>query len=217
MWSLPDIKKLNEEAELKWKGRKSLKPEQILKGHTCEHCDNPATMYFNTYDIFSDVPKSQIFLCNKHDGYYMSPPEGYFICDECNRVFIENYTWESYSHTDEDGEVCLNCYFDREIKNKENWIKSVKEITMDRVRKAKHLIPVSGTHWKKYLKFIGNTELDSSSGKKITGSSSTSSVDDGLNELRDLVKVALKNKKECIFILDGAYQFAVSIGVYIKK
>ncbi len=88
-------------------------------------------------------------------------------------------------------------------------------MTFERVRQYKHLIPVKGEHWKKSLKFIGNTELDSMTGAKITGFSSSSTREDGLQELRDIVAQALGEAGRCIIILDGQYQFAVSLGVYV--
>ena len=59
--------------------------------------------------------------------------------------------------------------------------------------------------------------LDLSSGGLVTGfSSCTSSPDSGLEELQSLLREARDEGHDCaILILDGAYQFAVSIGVYV--
>lgn len=209
MWSLPDIKRLNDEAALRAKKDKKKTVKQLLRGKRCEHCDEKATVLYEYYDIFSDDPKGYIYLCEKHDGYYGSPDEGYFTCDDCNRVFVENYTWENYYHADEDGMICLNCFFDREIDNEENWITDPLTVTFDTVQKAKHLIPVAGKHWEKHLDFLGNVEFDSMSGKELYGTRES-----GMGELIHIMREA---NKPCILILDAAYQFSVSIGVYTRK
>ena len=215
MWALPNINKMNEEAALRYETEKDLSKKQILKGQTCMYCDKKATRYYDYYDIFSDDPKGKIFLCAKHDGYYGNPAEGYFFCEGCERTMVENYTWELYSHDTNEGRLCLNCYFDSEIKKQENWIDKVEQVA-DRVWESKHLIPVEGTHWKKYLDFHGNVELDSMSGAKITGFSSTSTVESGIAELQEIVKKTL-GIGPVILIMDAAYQFAMSIGVYTRK
>lgn len=220
MWSLPNIKGINkkaaEDAEKLFKAVKT----GILDGIRikCDWCDKLAEHIYPWYDIFSNDPKGIIGLCEEHDYYYGSPSEGYFCCSECDKVFIENYTWELYYKCTEDGEIlCLNCYFDKEIKNKENWISSAKEITWEKVSVSKHLIPVSSSYWKKHIRFIGNVEFDNITGEKVTGFSSTSSRDDGLNKLKEFVDLALAENEQCILILDGTFQFAVSIGVYVRK
>ena len=220
MWSLPDIRRLNEEAvKNASKLNKALKTG-FLEGIRikCDWCDKTADVIYPWYDVFSDVPKGIIGLCDEHDYYYGDPSEGFFICDDCERVFITNYTWELYYTDTEDGEqICLNCAFDRYIKEEKNWINSLKEVNWERVRRSHHIIPVAGKHWEDFLIFVGNVEFDSLTGEKITGFSSTSTKEDGLEDLWELVKKALKNHKKCILIMDAAYQFAVSIGVYVKK
>ncbi len=220
MWSLPDIRRLNKEAV-----RNATKLNKALEtGYLdgikikCDWCDKPAEHIYPWYDIFSDVTKGIIGLCEEHDHYYGSPSEGFFICDDCERVFITNYTWELYYTDTEDGErICLNCAFDRYIKKEKHWINSLKEVNWERVGRSPHIIPVAGKRWEEHLEFVDNVEFDKYTGEKITGFSSTSSRGDGLNDLRELIKKALSEYKQCILILDAAYQFAVSIGVYVKK
>jgi hypothetical protein len=214
MWALPEIHRLNEEASRLAKVNLNKTEKQLCRGERCEMCDSKAVHATPWYDVFSDDPKGYIYQCKKHSMEGL--PEGYFYCDRCGRDFIENYTWEYYFHDDPKTceRICLNCALDDEINNDENWITNVKEVTFDRVREAKHLIPVKGEHWTKYLHFIGNTTLDSMTGAKVTGFSSSSTREDGLSELRDLVAKALGEAGKCSIILDGAYQFAVSLGVY---
>ncbi len=211
MWSLPDINRLNEEASARAKTNSKKTTKQLLRGKKCEWCEErKATIVYEYYDIFSDDPKGYIFLCEGHDGYSGSPMEGYFTCSDCERVHVQNYTWENYLHVTEEGEeLCLNCYFDREIAKEERWISAPDQITDDLIAKAPHIIPVEGKHWGKHLAFIGNVEFDSTTGARLYGTR-----EDGIVELRELVK---KAGVPCILILDAAYQFAVSIGVYTRK
>lgn len=242
MWALPDIHRLNEEASREAARNKNRTEKQLCRGQTCEECSAKAVHAHPYYDVFGDDPKGYVFQCEKH--YNRGMPEGYFYCDRCNQDFIENYTWEYYFRDDPETceRLCLNCAFDKEIENPDNWIASIDQLTWEKVRQAKHLIPVAGEHWKEKLLFIGNTELDSMTGAKITGFDSTSSREDGLKELRGLVERALgynamkhllksipgsktledmKIKASvpprCILIIDGTYQFATSIGVYIDR
>lgn len=219
MWSLPNIRQLNEEAISNASKLNKAVETGYLDGKKikCEWCEKKAKHIYPWYDVFGDVPKGIIGLCDEHDHYYGSPSEGFFICDNCEKVFAENYTWELYYRNTEDGKICLNCAFDNYIKEDENWITSLKEIKWENIKSSPHIIPVEGKHWEDHLEFIGNVEFDNMSGEKITGSSSTTSREDGINELKDIVKELLSDHKKCILILDAAYQFAVSIGVYVRK
>ncbi len=219
MWSLPDINRLNEEAIKKYELTKNKTEEQLCLGIQCEFCEKrEATHALEYYDIFSDTPKGHIFICDNCLKLHGEVPEGYFYCNRCDRLHIDNYTWELYyTHDWEGGTICLNCALDQEIENDNNWIMKVRDVTWNRVRSSKHLIPVGGKHWTEKLTFIGNTELDSMTGAKLTGFSSSPTIEDGLKELKGLVGYALKKSDRCILILDAAYQFSVSIGVYIEK
>ena len=59
--------------------------------------------------------------------------------------------------------------------------------------------------------------LDSSTGGLVLGFSSCApTTDSGVEELREILHAAkAEDHKRAILILDGAYQFAVSIGVYV--
>jgi predicted Fe-S protein YdhL (DUF1289 family) len=227
MWSLPDLKRLNEDA-VKFN---STLNQVVITGKTedgeplvCEwaghdgKCEGEVRAY-EYYDIFSDVPKGYLALCERHDGYYGSPSEGYFECDGCQKIFVENYTWELYRHDDEGGTFCLNCYRENELADDENWLnltdQNINALTFDRVRQAQHLIAV-GQDTPAELTFIGNVELDGSTGGRLTGFSSCEDTPDGgVEELRDLLRKAKEQGYErAILILDAAYQFSISIGVY---
>jgi len=219
MWSLPDIRRLNDEAVVKYEQNKKKTEKQLCCRQHCDFCDKKANHALEYYDIFSDFPKGHVFMCKECIDKYGDIPEGNFYCDDCQRLHIENYTWENYVTFDlnTDEALCLNCAFDREIKKDQNWITSSDEVTWSRVRSSKHLIPVKGNHWEKHMEFIGNTEFDSMTGGKLTGFSSCSTIDDGLQDLRKIVNEALTKAERCILILDAGYQFSVSIGVYIER
>ncbi len=216
MWALPNIKDMNDRAVAEYEAGKHLTRKQTLKGQKCMYCDGKATVYYDYYDIFSDVPKGKVFLCEDCEGYYGDPAEGYFRCEACERVMVESYTWEVYFHDTDEGRVCLNCYFDKEIAKPENWIDKVELVTWERIRGVKHLIPVAGEHWREYLDFHGNEEFDSMTGETLAGFSSTVSKDVGIGRLKEIVTKALE-KGPVMLILDAGYQFAVSIGVYTRK
>jgi hypothetical protein len=216
MFSLPAIKEMNERASKSAKSLlKAVKTKKLGKTSlTCEHSDHGCQgelRVYPWYDIFSADPKGVITLCEKHDGYYGSPDEGYFECGDCGKVYIENYTWENYYNDDEDGRICLNCYAKRVLADEGHpaWCKTdgSEEITFERIRLAPHIIAVQGpTHG---LEFLGNTEFDSMSGECISGG--------GESEIENLLKeAAAKGYGRALLVLDAAYQFAVLIGVYVN-
>jgi len=227
MWSLPNIQAMNQAAEdeatqaaIRRMAEKHL--DESGRRAECQHCTDPATISYEWFDIFSDDPKGVIHLCEGHDGYYGRPAEGYFECDGCGRVFIENYTWELYYAVEVDlcETLCLNCHRERELAKPENWIKLTKSaitrVDFEQARKARHLLAV-GQDCAKELEFIGNVEFDSMTGGKLTGFSSCSPTpDSGVEELREVLEGARAGgHKKAILVLDAAYQFAASIGVYV--
>ena len=236
MWSLPDINRLNKsaaDAAFQAKCDKEVKGKAKLQ---CEFCDKPATKTSRQYwyDIFSNDPKGVIGLCQEHENDFGSIPEGYFYCDACGRLFIQNYTWENYFTEGEDGElVCLNCAAEKYVRNQDNWINlegeedldfpgqifspAIEELDFERVRKAPHIIAVEGPIPDGIEKFDSVT-LDSFSGGRVTGfSSSESSPDGGVSEMQDILRKARDaGHSEALLILDGGFQFCVSIGVYVR-
>lgn len=211
MWSLPDISRLNanaakDAAKIKRAAKTGKLDGEKLK---CEHynapngCDGKVTGE-PWYDIFSDDPKGIVSLCKHHREDYSDTPEGYFRCDECGRLMVENYTWERY----ETNGSCLNCARDAYLKNDLNWIVlkgPVPQVPFDTIRKTPHLIAV-GQGTPKGLALIGNAEFDSTSGQQISG-----------DDIRTMLAEAKGNgHHRAILILDAGYQFAVSIGVYVE-
>jgi hypothetical protein len=217
MWSLPDIKFLNDRAaanaaSLKREAKRKRKPK-------CEHwnCKSKATRSYLTFDIFSADPKGILHLCEAHDGNSGNPTEGYFTCAHCERVVVENHTWEYY-RIELDGEtVCLNCAAEKHFGAPENWLdpRAVKEVILApeeteffdaasgvlNVAKCRHVlavkqpVPVG-------VRFVDNAEFDSGTGQQISG-----------DRLLDIIH---RLDRPFIPVLDAAYQFAVSIGIYVR-
>lgn len=201
MWSLPDIDRLNEQAEKNAK-RKQRDP---LKGQECSCCGKNAEHIEEFFDIFGDKPKGHIYRCegcNEEGGI----PDGYFYCTRCNKIHIENYTWELYKTESRGDEVCLNCALNDYLGCEENWIRKGQEVdmTLTGLDTLPHLIPVSGRYHKKRLKLVGNVEFDSMNGRQISGDS-----------LSNVLGRAFEKSRKAVVIMDGAYQFAVSFGVYV--
>lgn len=233
MWSLPDINRLNSEAYRDKKRFEDAVKTGRLDGKqlTCEcggwgadrvkECGGELYHYL-WYDIFSDDPKGVLTLCERHDNYFGSPTEGYFTCDDCERVMIENYTWERYSTiVNECEELCLPCAAKRYIAEESNWIEltpeNIANITFDQhIRKAPHIIGVR-MPVPKEIEFVGNVEFDSSTGGRVrTMMSADTTPTMGEMEMREALLDAMnKGHKRALLIMDAAYQFAVSIGVYV--
>lgn len=224
MWSLPDIVRMNAEAA---SARESLlgAVEKHLDSQgnpiQCDYCDSDAVEVTPYFDIFGDDPKGVVAMCPEHHAAYGSTPEGYFWCDGCERLMVENYTWELYSACTDSGQFCLNCHRENELLEPDNWIflteEQIAALNFDRVRHAKHLVAV-GQKAPKDLEFLGNVEFDSMTGGRIRGYCSADDTPDaGVAEIRDLLTQAREDgHKRAILILDAGYQFAVSIGVYVR-
>jgi len=219
MWSLPDITRMNSEAQLK---RKSLERacqtgklgREKLRCEWHNHdgyrpCDGELRHYL-WHDIFTDDPKGILTLCEEHEGYYGSPTEGYFECESCNRLMVENYTWERYDAWVEDVHLCLPCYAEEVLAQHNRWIEltdeSIGKLTMADLKKAPHAIGVK-MPVPDGIRFVNNVEFDSWSGQCISGG--------GIDELKQTLRqLKDEGRSQAILILDAAYQFAVSIAVY---
>ncbi len=240
MWSLPDIIRLNnkaaEAAQTQTFEQQAANPSE----HQCLVCswngDEAAADYgYVVHDIYGPDAKDAIFLCEHHDGCTGSPAEGYFECGDCCRVMAENYTWENY-YTIQDAEVlCLPCALKSYIAQQSNWVpldeieKVVVEAPQDEddplydsatatlnLARAPHLIavqmPVPDT-----IHFEKNLEFDSSTGEMLASYSSTyarsvgeSAALEAIQELRE------QGYSKALVILDAAYQFSISIGIYVR-
>lgn len=96
---------------------------------------------------------------------------------------------------------------DRAQKTARKMVGDGKLPNFDQIRKTKHLIGVR-MPIPKGIEFVGNAEFDSSSSESISGS--------GVNGLKATMQRQMEDgEKEVLLVLDGAFQFAVSIGIYI--
>jgi hypothetical protein len=213
MWSLPDIQVMNAKAAIEADTYR--KQVETLTGYdgkpaTCKMCSKPAESGHLWYDIFSDDPKGTLFLCEHCDDNCGESPEGYFTCQQCGKRFIENYTWEKYSaHVKDVGDLCLNCYRYEMLSECRIGVKAARKLdagaAFNLIRsKAKHLLAV-GQAVPDDLEFVCNCEFGSLPIEQISG-----------DKLTD-VFARLPLDKPVYVILDGAYQFAVSIGFYTGR
>jgi hypothetical protein len=215
MWSLPDITSLNARAAanvpaLKREAQRKRKPKCEVYG-----CDYRAVESVEWFDIFSDDPKGLIHVCSNHSGDDL---EGYFRCDACQRVLAENYTWEIYKVSFDEHTLCLKCAAEEYFSGDENWIdpKKVKAVALIpratelfnsktgvlNVALCRHVLGVKQP-LPAGIEFVENSEFDSYSGRQISGRNL-------LNVIHDL------NQPFCP-VLDAGYQFAVSIGIYVRE
>jgi hypothetical protein len=228
MWSLPDINRMNANAAAK---ATKVKREAARKRKpNCERCEcfgrkRPADVSFLIYDIFSDDPKDVLHLCQDCVGQSGDPWEGYFTCDGCGRVMVENYTWERYQTELDGASLCLKCAAERFFADEDNWIqpKLVKEVVLApynprlngenlplfdpatgvlNVARCQHVLGVRQP-LPKGIKFSDNAEFDSMDGHQISG--------------RWLLDIIAELDEPFCPVLDAAYQFAVSIGLYTRQ
>lgn len=215
MRSLPSLKVLNAQAESKgWEKKLDRACRTgVLDGEklVCEwhdRCEGDLRHYLH-YDIFSDKPKGILTLCERHDGYYGSSSEGYFECVDCNKIMVTN---ENYYTSTSDGDVCIPCYADRVLNDEDAWIpltdEAIDAINFNNVRKAKHLIAV---------------QMPVPEGIEAVGDGVTFDSMDGhgVNDDIDNLKEELRQAKEqganrALLILDGGFQFCVSVYVPVK-
>lgn len=218
MWALPDIDRINKQAESRIFAAKA---DAINKGlrrnETCDACEQTAIKAELWYDIFSDDPKGINLSCEDHsDG---GVEEGFFLCDGCNRIMILNYTWELYRVTQKDGsELCLPCAAKQYVADDTNWIDLQGAFAVDfhTVRKAPHVIGVK-MPVPKEVKLFEDVEMDGATGGRLTSTMSAEQTPDGaVTEIKDHLQ-SLKEfgVKRAILIMDAAYQFSVSVGVYV--
>ena len=216
MWSLPEINSLNLHAKSCATAYDREARFKTSRKHPCEGCGRPSTHHDKYFDIFSDDAKGVRHTCERcYDNGRAD--EGYFTCGCCGRLMVQNYTWEVYS-VERDGQTfCLACaakdYFghDKNAINPQSVVDVELNPGSDRpllkdgilnLAKAPHALGVKQPV-PPGVKFIENFEYDSHSGRQISGG-------DILETLRSL-------DKPVFVVLDAAYQFAVSIGLYIRE
>ena len=213
MWSLPDINRLNANAAA---NAKKLRREAALKRKPqCEiyGCDHRATDSTLWYDIFGDDAKGVIHTCAGHS--FEDDPD-LFRCENCERVMVDHYTWECYQVELHGDSLCLRCAAQRHFDQSENWIDprtvtavvfAQQELLFDSAEgqldlaRCRHVLGVKQP-LPAGVAFHDNAEFDAQDGHQISG-----------DHLLDIIRGL--DQPFCP-VLDAAYQFAVSIGIYVR-
>jgi hypothetical protein len=218
MWCLPNIVSMNARDAA---GAKNLK-RKLRRGpgkrQVCEvyGCGKKASASIPWFDVFSEDPKGLIHVCAECSAESV---EGFFRCDACTRMLIDHITWERYQVKLNDRVLCLKCAAEEYFSDPANWIdpKLVKDAGLDRngaplfdqgtgflnVAKCRHVLGVEQP-LPDGVEFHTNAEFDSHSGTQISG-----------DNLPDIIQ-GLEGQPFCP-VLDAAYQFAVSIGIYVRN
>jgi hypothetical protein len=216
MWSLPDLERLNARAKenvptLKREARRKEKPECEVYG-----CENRAVESVEYFDIFSNDPKGLLHVCE----YHCAEDQGeLFTCARCERLMVDHYTWERYG-VELNGEFCcLVCAAKDYFSAPGNWInpRAVNSVVLEHgdrglppfdsetgvlnLASCPHVLGVKQP-LPAGIKFFDNAEFDSLDGHQISG--------------EKLLDVIHRLDQPFVPVLDAAYQFAVSIGIYVR-
>jgi hypothetical protein len=223
MWSLPDINRFNRRAAEQATQNLADAAQGPPAGQQCEcyGCDNHAVCSEPWYDIFSDDPKGLVHTCDEHDG---SQVPDTFRCETCNRLMADHYTWERYQDSEGD---CLTCAAQKYFADDDNWIDpaGVKRVVLKpydprrnggnaplfnpktgvlNIARCKHVLGVKQPV-PDGIEFVDNAEFDNCDGHQISG-----------DDVLDIIHRLPAGEKFCP-VLDAAYQFAVSIGIYVRN
>jgi hypothetical protein len=215
MWSLPDINRLNAEAasntnRIRREAARERKPQCEI--HGCTERASESTLWF---DVFSEDPKGVIHTCSDHS--WEDDPD-LFRCENCERVMVDHYTYERYSVELHGDVLCLQCAAKRYFGLEQNWIEphAVRQVRLERrdgplfdretgvlnIARCRHVLAVrqplpSG------IAFFDNAEFDCCIGHQISGD--------------NLLSIIQRLDQPFCPVLDATYQFAVSIGIYIRS
>ena len=108
------------------------------------------------------------------------------------------------------------------LADEANWIlltdEAIESLDYDTISNAKHLLAV-GQKCPADLVFLDNVELDGATGARITRFTRCEPDSKGaVKEFRNILRSArMQGHEKAILILDSAYQFSVSIGVYVRQ
>lgn len=133
MFSLPNIKSLHDRAV---KERAETEKKHTF---TCDCCGNEFKpkkcreegreyMIEEWHDSLSEGTKGILHVCP--DCYENNgTPEGFFECNHCGKLHIENYSWERYETIIDDEPCCLPCAAKIHLaEGSDAWMKTRKEI-----------------------------------------------------------------------------------------
>lgn len=214
MWSLPDINRMNAQAATE----KNAILQQTSTGKIgrkrirCEnHEKKVATFIEPYYDIFSNDPKGIIAMCDECWEERGCPdPDEYFQCAICAKYVVDHYTWERYCTEVDEGTACLPCALGLYLADPESGydltnLDEVNDLTLADFKQVKHLIGVE-MPLPDGLTFHENVESLDRSEEVILGM-----IKEVLTRLHEA------GEKRAYVILDAAYQFSVSLGIYTFK
>ena len=117
--------------------------------------------------------------------------------------------------------MCFSCALSLYLRDEKRWIElTARRITglrFDEVRSASHVL-AAGMIVPKRIVRVGSVLFDSLTGGTIrTSSTCDRTPDSGVEQIRDFLRHAKQQgHNKATLILDGMYQFAVSIGVYVQ-
>ena len=140
---------------------------------------------------------------------------------------VENYSGELYHSMDEDGErICLRCAADEYIADGYNWIAltdwDIATVTYGTLWRARHVLGVKMPVPKQIQLFdrIAFESLTCGQGDQSSLVRGFGRADLTPEAAAELIREILEEAKDAgndraILIVDGAYEFAISIGVYV--
>ena len=216
MWCLPDINAMNARAAANAKKLMRAAGRRPNKKQKCEvyGCGQPAVESVPWFDIFSDDPKGLVHVCGECRP---DAVEGFFTCEGCQRLMADHISWERYQVELDGQTLCLACAAKRYFATAENWIDpaQVRAVVLDRrgsvlfepetgilnVSRCRHVLGVKQPE-PAGIKYFDNFEFDSEDGRQISGG-------EMLTRIQELVEPFCP-------VMDGAYQFSVSIGIYVR-
>ncbi len=213
MWALPNINAMNARAASEASKLRGAIRRGPGKRQKCQYygCGARAIESAPRFDIFSEDPKGLVYVCAGHNPWDV---EGFFLCDECQRVMCDHITWERYQVELDGRTLCLKCAAEEYFTDPSNWIdpRQVREVGISpdgaplfdpaagylNLARCHHVLDVNQP-LPAGIKFADNAEFDSMDGHQISG-----------GRLLDIID-ALEGQEFCP-VLDAGYQFAVSVG-----
>jgi hypothetical protein len=216
MWALPNIVSMNARAAAQAKNLKRAARRGPGKRRSCEvyGCEQHAVHSDLWYDIFSDDPKGVIHTCDSHSPGHV---EGFFECEAFERAVIDHITWERYQVELGGKTLCLKCAAERYLYDFRHWIdpKLVQAAGFEKknsllfdtktgflnLGQCRHVLGVKQP-LPAGVEFVDNAEFDGMDGHQISGD--------------NLLEIIKRLDQPFCPVLDAAYQFAVSIGIYVR-
>ena len=216
MWSLPNISSMNATKVANQAGFKKQLNLGTSKKHTCENCNKPSTWHYPYYDIFSDDISGVTHLCNDCEERGLGD-EGFFTCAHCERRMIENITWERYC-VEVDGELqCLACAAKNYFADADNLIDPAKVTAVIQDPKGQVELFNSKTGVVNICRVQHVLAVKQPVPAGIVFVDNFENCNDAGRFDGQAILETIKGQKQPVFlVLDAAYQFSISVGIYAK-